>query len=179
MTGGGAINSGVFVESASRMVGQVGPARPPLRLPRQYLPPGQLVVCADSSAITTIVGSCVAVCLMDREAGVGGMNHYLLPYRTRPDDCLRYGAHAIPMLIACMLDAGGRKDRLAAKIFGGARLLGAPRHDGDHLGNRNVRLARQLLSENRIPIVAEDVNGDRGRKVFFHSDDGTAWVRKL
>jgi chemotaxis protein CheD len=149
------------------------------RLRRQYLPPGQLVVCADPCAVTTIVGSCVAVCLMDRVARVGGMNHYILPFKARNDDCLRYGAVAIPRLIDGVLAMGGRRDRLEAKVFGGASVVGALCHDGDHLGSRNVRLARQILSENGIPIIAEDVNGDRGRKVFFQSDEGTAWVRKL
>jgi chemotaxis protein CheD len=144
-----------------------------------YLPPGQIVASAAPSVITTIVGSCVAVCLTDPEAGVGGINHYLLPERIGTESSLRYGVVAIPRLIERVLALGAAKDRLEAKVFGGASVVGALTRRGDHLGAKNARLAFELLRAQAIRVVAHDVGGDRGRKVVFHSDDGTAWVRRL
>lgn len=167
--------SGVLDRARNETAAPIGARRPRHR----YLPPGHLVVCSNSCTVVTIVGSCVAICLVDRVARVGGMNHYLLPYNTKIDDGLRYGVVAIPRLIAGVLAAGGRKNRLEAKVFGGANVIGVLANHGDHLGNKNVQLAYRLLSESRIPIVAEDVNGTRGRKVLFDPDEGTAWVKRL
>jgi chemotaxis protein CheD len=159
----------------------------PMRDPRdsppsgrsQYLAPGQLLVCRDSTVISTIVGSCVAVCLSDPVAGIGGMNHFLLPLRVGLERSPRFGSVAIPGLIDRLLSEGARRDRLEAKVFGGASLVGSRARRDDPLGSKNARLAFDLLAEARIPVVAEDVEGPRGRKILYHTGDGTAWVRLI
>lgn len=82
-------------------------------------------------------------------------------------------------LIERMVDAGAVRERLVAKVFGGASLLGDGRAPGRRLGTENVRLAFSILAEAGIPVVAEDVCGTRGRKVIFHADTGDTWVRRL
>ncbi len=67
---------------------------------------------------------------------------------------------------------------LQAKLFGGAWILAAP-HRADHIGALNVQVARDELARAGIPIVAEDVGGDRGRKIVFHTESGIALVKKL
>src|SRR4051812_31005196 len=130
--------------------------------------------------ITTILGSCVAVCLHDPVAGIGGLNHFLLPTSSSEGETSpRYARGAIERLVALMLKEGARPSRLEARVVGGARVLSAFADDENHLGLRNAAAANALLATHRIPIVASDVGGDRGRKLRFIPQDGTHHVQLL
>jgi chemotaxis protein CheD len=145
-----------------------------------YLHPGQLFASAERCAVTTILGSCVALCLWDPISKVGGINHYLLPFWV--GECLasaRFGNVAVRDLIDRVLAHGGQKWRLQAKLFGGACVLEAFRNREKHLGMKNVEVAQSLLEEEGIPVVAHDVGGQKGRKLIYHTDSGTAWVKQL
>jgi chemotaxis protein CheD len=129
--------------------------------------------------VTTILGSCVAVCLYDREMRVGGMNHYLLPHAVTGDRfAARFGTVAVDRLVERMLELRTDPRRLQAKVFGGACIVGNTR-GGKSLGTQNAELAFACLERWNIPVVAHDVEGARGRKLIFHSDDGVVWVRKI
>jgi chemotaxis protein CheD len=143
-----------------------------------YLHAGQLHAARDPAAITTILGSCISVCLFDPAAGVGGMNHYLLPHHVERERSHRFGTVAIPELVEALLRAGARRGGLSAKVFGGASVVHAFRGTRN-LGEENAKLAHELLEEAGIPVLEADVGGTRGRKLVFHSDDGSAWVRTL
>jgi chemotaxis protein CheD len=147
----------------------------------RYLPPGQLLASWEPARITTILGSCVAVCLWDPELGLGGMNHFLLPRgsATTPSAACRFGNLAVPRLIDGVLAVGCRREGLRAKVFGGACVLEAFRGGARHLGTQNVEAALEVLKREAIPVVAEDIGGDRGRKLVFSTSDGGAWVRSL
>jgi len=142
-----------------------------------YLHAGQLAVGARPSSIITVLGSCVAVCLFDAGARVGGMNHFLLAHPVGSERSPRFGTVAVPALVDAVVAAGARKVELRAKVFGGATTLGAagPRR----LGEENAALALALLADAGIPVLQSDLGGPRGRKLIFHSDDGSAWVRQL
>ena len=145
-----------------------------------YLHPAQLVASAQPATITTILGSCVAVCLWDPGRRIGGMNHYLLPRGTDSVELpARFGSQATHMLVERLLDLGGDRHTLRAKLFGGASVLGVLRGSKEHLGLKNVMIAREILAAERIPIVGEDVGGERGRKLIFRTDDGGAQVKTL
>lgn len=143
-----------------------------------YLHPGQLYVSADPSAVTTILGSCIAVCLWDPVLRVGGTNHYLLPECGSGSSSPRFGNVAIRRLVEGMLSLGSQEQHLRAKVFGGACVLDAF-VGGSHLGAKNADLGLRILREEGIPVVAEDVGGRRGRKVVFHTDSGLALVRLI
>ncbi len=143
-----------------------------------FLHAGGIAVASSPTAITTVLGSCVSVCLYDADAGVGGMNHFLLPLPVERDRSPRFGAVAMPALVDAVVRAGASRDALVAKVFGGASVLG-PVRPSRHLGEENVDLALAQLEAARIPIVDRDVGGSRGRKVVFLVDEGTAWVRQL
>lgn len=151
---------------------------PAVREQHVFLHAGQIIASIDPLVIGTILGSCVAVCMWDAVKGAGGVNHFLLPQRVGNGVATpRYGNVAISGLISRLEELKSPRDHLRAKLFGGATLLG---FQSEHsLGAANVTLARQLLSEARIPIVMEDVGGTRGRKLFFHTAKGTAWVRTI
>ena len=166
--------------------GPEGGARPtepaaPLR-EKLYVPPGGFSVARIPTTISTILGSCVSVCLWDPDAQVGGLNHFLLPHwAAGGGTSWRYGNAAIDGLIEALVASGARASNLSAKVFGGARVLAAfvGTADGGHLGSRNVEVAHQTLKRHAIPVVAAATGGERGRKLIFHTDDGSAWVKLL
>lgn len=142
-----------------------------------YLRAGEIAVASHPTAITTVLGSCVAVCLYDVATRIGGMNHFLLPHHVERERSPRFGTVAVPELLAQLVKAGARRSGLQAKVFGGSSVLGAQGRRS--LGDDNAELALRLLEEARIPVVDQDVGGQRGRKLIFHSDDGTGWIRQL
>ncbi len=146
-----------------------------------YVHPGGYVATGEPTSATTILGSCVAVCLWDPSRRIGGMNHFLLPLWANEvaNASWRYGNVAIEGLIRELTAQGARRNALRAKMFGGASVLSAPAVGESSLGQRNVEMARQILISQSIPIDAEATGGDRGRKLVFQTDDGTAWVKTL
>jgi chemotaxis protein CheD len=160
--------------------------RTPLTAPQEnprkkiYLHPGQFYVTGESCLVTTILGSCVAVCLCDRHARIGGINHFLLPLSDNNEqNSHRFGDVAVTELIAKVIMLGANPKRLQAKLFGGANVIEAFRDRENHLGTQNVRVARALLEAAGVPVINEDVGGHRGRKLIFQTDDGAAWIKDL
>lgn len=168
----------------SRLPATSAPGEPAARVPdtgsrtQVYLHAGQVVATAEPTAIATVLGSCVSVCLYDPRARVGGVNHFLLPHHVERERSPRFGTVAVPQLVEAVVAAGATRAALVAKVFGGASVLGSVR-SGRRLGEENARLALRLLEEVGIPVLDSDVGGERGRKLIFVSDEGTAWVRLL
>jgi len=147
---------------------------------RVYLQPGQLYASGQPSAVTTVLGSCVAICLWDPVECVGGMNHYLLPFFAGAGQgSPRFGNVAVAQLVDRLVALGAVRGRLQAKVFGGACVLEAFQARQGHLGEKNAGVAFKLLEELAIPVVSRDVGGRSGRKLIFHTDLGNAWVAKL
>ncbi|HYL86443.1 MAG TPA: chemotaxis protein CheD [Candidatus Angelobacter sp.] len=148
-----------------------------------FLHAGQVYVSAARETIVLILGSCVAVCLWDSISGIGGATHYLLPsWDGRGTSSARYGNVAISALLQKLADAGARHDQLRAKVFGGGCLFDSMRDSRvsqDHLGGRNVEIAKDMLTKERIPIISSEVGGERGKRIIFHTDTGEAIVKEL
>ena len=145
-----------------------------------YVHPGHVHVGRGDKPVTTILGSCVAVCLHDPVARIGGLNHFLLPHSTHEGETSpRYARGALECLVDRMLMEGARASRLQACVVGGARVLAAFPDDENHLGLRNAAAANALLAARRIPVMSSDVGGDRGRKLVFIPRDGTHQVHLL
>jgi chemotaxis protein CheD len=142
-----------------------------------FLHPGRIFVSPEPSTVRMVLGSCVAVCLWDAQQGTGGANHFLLPYQGA--DTPEFGDVAFRRLVEQLLALGCSKANVMAKLFGGSCVLEGLAGKETHVGTRNVALARTLLGDAGIPIVAQDVGGTRGRRVIFQTDDGSAWVRRL
>ena len=145
---------------------------------RVYLHAGQVFASPEPCEVSTVLGSCVAVVLVDPVRCVGGASHYLLPFDDHGRSA-RFGNGAITELLARMLALGSRKADLEAKLFGGASMLSQERAGVQTLGSKNVDVARQRLGAEGIPIAAEDVGGYAGRKLVFLTDLGHIWVKKL
>ena len=145
-----------------------------------YLHPGRIFAAAEPYEVTTILGSCVAVCIWDPLRCVGGVSHYQLPsWVGSAQSSPKFGNVAVGQLIERILELGGAKQNLQAKIFGGACVIEAFRRIDGHLGSMNVQMAVTLLGSAGILVAAEDVGGQRGRKLVFHTDDGAAWIKTL
>ncbi|HSN90483.1 MAG TPA: chemotaxis protein CheD [Anaeromyxobacteraceae bacterium] len=155
-----------------------GPYPGPAGRLQVYLHAGQLHAAPAAAAVTTILGSCVSVCLFDPASGIGGMNHFLLPHHVEREKSARFGSVAIPDLVEAVVSAGARRAGIRAKVFGGASVLHALR-TSRNLGEENAHLALRLLEAAHIPVIEIDVGGQKGRKLIFHSDDGSAWIRRL
>ena len=151
-------------------------AMPSVTLPEEqaYIHPGKLFFSMTPTLITTILGSCVAVCLFDVESGAAGMNHYLLATKSAVPSP-RFADGANEMLLQSFIDARIPITKLKAKVFGGAAM---GMFKGD-LAARNVAAAFEFLREREIPVIVSDVGGNRGRKLHFRTTDGAAWIRLL
>lgn len=136
---------------------------------------GQIHIDVAPSAISTILGSCVAVCLYDEKLGIGGMNHYLLPFWNGNGlQTPKFGNISIPKMVEGMFDRGSSPRSLKAKLFGGASLSG---NESMMIGQKNIIVAREILGEYKIPIVAEDIGGQNGRKIQFNLDQGKVLLK--
>lgn len=145
---------------------------------RHFLYPGQVFVTREPIVISTILGSCAAICLWDRHKKAGGMNHYLLPEGVSDGaNRLRYGNVANPELLEQVLALGCEIRNLQAKIFGGSSAFGI--NPERSLGSRNVQLAETFLHSAGIPVVEKDVSGKRGRRLGFQIADGVTTIKNF
>lgn len=133
---------------------------------------GEHRVSGDSDVLlTTLLGSCVATCLHDPVAKVGGMNHFLVADGGSASvGAERYGLYAMEVLINGLLKLGGDKRRLQAKVFGGAAMTGTM----GRIGAANISFARDFLQTEKIQIVAEDLGGRIARRVRYCPSTGRA-----
>jgi len=146
--------------------------------PRHFLYPGQVFVSGDPITISTILGSCAAVCLWDRHKKAGGMNHYLLPEGgNEGNNRLRYGNIANAELLKQLLALGCTTRHLQAKVFGGSSAFG--NDPASSVGSRNVELAEEFLRSEGIPVVERDVSGKRGRRLTFSILDGVTTIKNF
>jgi len=119
--------------------------------------------------LTTLLGSCVAACLYDALAEVGGMNHFLLPGQIGGQGTSeRLGVHLMELLVNGLLKLGAGRDRLEAKLFGGAKTMAGLQD----IGAANARFARAFLEREGIPVLAASLGGDAGRRIQFWPASG-------
>ena len=159
------------------MTGAATLTEPPATV-RLHVGQGEHLITGDPQVmLTTILGSCVAMCLRDPVARIGGMNHFLLPSGRMDgaDEGRRYGAYAMEVLINGVLSAGGRRDRLEAKLFGGGRMF-----DGlADVGVANANFAEKFLADEGIPIIASSLRGHGARRVQFWPNSGRALQKSV
>lgn len=165
----------------------------PARVPESYfdrtfqcqafkLLPGEFHVGTRGELLVTVLGSCVSACLFDSAAGVGGMNHFMLPAsdvgrRSSDDMPARLGIHAMELLINALVQRGARKGALRAKVFGGGAVLQGM--TSSNVGERNAEFALDFLRTEGIPVIAQDLLDVHPRKIYFFPDTARVLVRKL
>jgi len=137
--------------------------------------PGEYFVHHEDLLIMTTLGSCIAACLWDRSARVGGMNHFMLPEGA--GDSGRYGSYAMELLINEMMKRGASRMTMEAKVFGGGQVIGGM--NTLNVGERNTHFVIDYLKTERIPILSKDVLDVYPRKVCFLPASGKAMVKRL
>jgi len=141
--------------------------------------PGEWAV-DDTRPIATLLGSCVSVCLFDPHLRFGGLNHFMLPIRTRNTDneydSLLRGDYAMEVLVNAMLNRGARKQRLIAKAFGGGNVITSLRKS---IGDGNIAFTRAWLEREGIVLGASDLGGPWARKIVFDPRNGDAYCRRV
>ena len=149
--------------------------------PAVKLLPTEYYVGAGDLVLTTVLGSCVSACLFDLSAGVGGMNHFMLPGQAGgagPANVdTRYGSHAMDVLLAHLFKAGARRERLAAKVFGGGAVI--PGMTQLNIGQQNADFVLQYLRNADVPVVAQDLGGTLPRRICYFPGSGRVAVRRL
>jgi chemotaxis protein CheD len=146
------------------------------KIERDHIVQEQMAISTNGKEIVTVLGSSVAVTLFDIEKKIGGMVHYLLPvwdgigFKT-----LRYGNIAIQRLINKLLNLNANIENLEAKILGGASMNNS--NTTFSIGLRNVKIAKEILLQNKIKITAEDIGKNLGRYVLFNGSTGKIDIR--
>ena len=153
-------------------------------LPTARILPGEYYVTREDEVIDTVLGSCVAACIRNPRLGIGGMNHFMLP---RPSGsgtdtwekiagrAMRYGSASMEQLINSVLSAGGTRQDLEVKIFGGGRVIPKLSDIGAH----NLAFVREFLKQEGLKIASEDAGDTCSRHVQYFPRSGRVRVRHL
>ncbi len=135
--------------------------------------------------LTTLgLGSCIGIALYDRQKGIIGLAHIMLPEKPQNKDAevnvAKYADTAILFLVQEMEDLGAKKRNLVAKLAGGAKMfLSNQFSDVMKIGEKNITASIEKLTELNISIVAQDVGGNKGRTIELLSSDGTLIIKSL
>lgn len=154
--------------------------------------PGEIYVSNIGEVLSTILGSCISVCLFDESSNVGGMNHFMLPFDKSSDVNLssggftanignklfRYGIFAMEQLVAEMQKKGGARRNLKAKIFGGGNVIHTD-NKNFNVGYKNIEFANFFLKMEGIPIISSSTGDNFGREVIFYTDTNRVLQKKI
>jgi chemotaxis protein CheD len=155
------------------------------KIPAAKILPGEYYVTKSNEIITTVLGSCISACIHDLSAGVGGMNHFMLPvskengWKVMRDDPLseanRYGNYAMEHMINELLKYGASRENLEVKVFGGGQIISR----FTQIGEKNIQFIHLYIQNERLKLASEDVGGVLARKVVYYPATGRVRVKKL
>lgn len=143
---------------------------------KYFLYPGYIFISKEPHLLSTVLGSCVSVCIWDPALKFGGMNHYMHAKPFKKERTAQFGIIAIPYLIKTLIKMGAQKHNLKAHIVGGAQnnQMGSL-----IVGKQNIEIAEELLRKNFIDIITFDTGGEFGRKVIFDTETGEIVIYKV
>ncbi len=142
-----------------------------------YLYPAAIYASSTPTKVTTVLGTCIAVCLWDSKLKIGGINHFMLPFWNGEGLASpKYGNIAIKKLIEKLTSLGSEKENLVAKIFGGKE---GEHNDTFKIGSRNATYAIDALNDQNISVVAKSVGGNYGRKILFDTSTGEVLMKYI
>lgn len=157
--------------------------------------PGEIYISSSEEIISTVLGSCIAVCLYDLENNIGGMNHFMLPKSNKhnshistknhlldmdelTDNAMRFGITAMDVLLAKMVKKGAQRKNIRAKIFGGGNVL-TSMTIRPTVGERNIEFAKSYLKTEGITLENEHIAENIGRKIFFLTGSSSVFVKAI
>lgn len=133
--------------------------------------------------ITVGLGSCVGIAIYDKVIGLGGLAHIMLPDSSqfnKVTNQVKFADLAIPILVEDMIKKGAKLRNMKAKIAGGASMFNFPdKTIIMDIGNRNGIAVKNALKILCIPILAEDIGGNKGRTLIFDTTNGVLSIRTV
>lgn len=142
--------------------------------------PGEFFVSADPMIVYTVLGSCISACIRDPAAGVGGMNHFMLPKPKEAGSDLwgettRYGSFAMESLINEILKRGGARNRLEIKLFGAGKI-----YEGQiDVGGQNAAWVAEYLENEGLTVTSSDLGDVFPRKLYYFTESGRVLLKKI
>ncbi len=147
--------------------------------------PGEYYVTAENELITTVLGSCISACVRDRESGIGGMNHFMLPETTELKmqqgsnamigNATRYGNFAMEHLINTILTNGGKRKNLELKVFGGGKIIPTL----SDVGKSNISFILDYIEQEGLLLLSQDLGDIYPRKVIYFPKTGKVGMKKI
>ena len=142
--------------------------------------PGEYFVSSEPMIVYTVLGSCISACIRDPIAGVGGMNHFMLPEPEHAShdswgESTRYGSYAMESLINEIIKRGGLKSRLEIKLFGAGKI-----YEGNiDVGANNAKWVIGYLKSEGLATIKTDLGDVFPRKVYYFTDSGRVLMKKI
>jgi chemotaxis protein CheD len=144
--------------------------------------PGEYYVTQENEVVTTVLGSCVSACIRDKESGIGGMNHFMLPQTNsgKGSDAIvgiatRYGNYAMEHLINTILGSGGKRKNLEVKVFGGGKIIPSL----TDIGMKNIEFVLGYLDQEGLKPLSQDLGDIYPRKVVYFPKTGKVAMKKI
>lgn len=147
--------------------------------------PGEYYVTRENELITTVLGSCVAACIRDKESGLGGMNHFMLPVTSVEKlkqgneavvgNATRYGNFAMEHLINTILSNGGKRKNLEVKLFGGGKIIPTL----TDVGIKNIEFVLDYVDTEGLALLSQDLGDIYPRKIIYFPKTGKVGMKKI
>lgn len=147
--------------------------------------PGEYYVTQENELITTVLGSCVSACIRDKELGIGGMNHFMLPESNfvqskKGSEAIvgistRYGNYAMEHLINTILSNGGKRKNLEVKVFGGGKIIPTL----TDVGIKNINFVLDYIEQEGLNLLAHDLGDIYPRKIIYFPRTGKVGMKKI
>ena len=142
---------------------------------------GEFMVAESPIILQTVgIGSCVAVCIYDSKNKVGGLAHIMSP-QSKMDETIkpmRFADRAIKMMVESICAMGGGREKLCAKIIGGASMF--PKVTKVlAIGAENISAVKDELKKLKVDIIGEDIGGNVGRSIWFDIGNGDIVISKV
>jgi chemotaxis protein CheD len=152
---------------------------------RQAVGMAELKTAGPGGVLVTLgLGSCVVIAIFEAERRMGSLTHIMLPRRSsgrrrEGENMNKYADVAIPAAIEALVEMGGKRSSMTAKIAGGSCMFDFAGEGQGDIGRRNVEAVKNILKSYDLPLVGEDTGGNRGRSVEFRIDSGALLVRTI
>lgn len=161
--------------------------KPLTEMPHCYLKPGELIVAEEPLLVSTLLGSCVSVTMFSARHRIAAINHGVMPScKECPPDCqkgcdegTRYVDCSLYRMLEYFRQRGILPPDLDVKLFGGADMFDRNGSARSSIGNQNIKKAMEIIRSEGLKLLASDIGGMRGRKIYFSTATGDVWVKRL
>ncbi len=143
--------------------------------------PGGLYITNKDEVISTVLGSCISVCVWDAAHGIGGMNHFMIPGsdyeigKSLPEDLFRFGSYSMDYMLKQFDSMGANKNLLELKVFGGGAIISS----SCDVGSANIQFIQEYIDSHQLSMANQDLGGELPRKVNYFVETGKAYVKGL